>query len=66
MGVPYGHTIIVVWSKTVFFDYEQKSIVLGGWVGGWMDGRKSRSKDCLQQSKITNESFMNVPVKKPA
>ena len=24
---------------------------MGGWVGGWMDGRKSRSKDCLQQSK---------------
>ena len=22
-----------------------------GWVDGWMDGRKSRFKDCLQQSK---------------
>ena len=22
-----------------------------GWVGVWMDGRKSRFKDCLQQSK---------------
>jgi hypothetical protein len=24
-----------------------------GWVGGWMDGSKSRLKDCLQQSKTT-------------
>jgi hypothetical protein len=24
---------------------------VGGWVGGWMGGSKSRSKDCLQQSK---------------
>ena len=22
-----------------------------GWVGGWVDGSKSRFKDCLQQSK---------------
>ncbi len=22
------------------------------WVGGWVDGSKSRFKDCLQQSKI--------------
>ena len=44
MGVPYGHTIIENYKI-----YE--SIVLGGWVGGWMDGLKSRFKDCLQQSK---------------
>jgi hypothetical protein len=25
---------------------------LAGWMGGWMDGRESRVKDCLQQSKI--------------
>jgi hypothetical protein len=25
---------------------------MDGWVGGWMGGSKSRSKDCLQQSKI--------------
>jgi hypothetical protein len=25
---------------------------VGGWVGGWMDGRESRVKDCLQQSKM--------------
>jgi hypothetical protein len=25
---------------------------MGGWVDGWMDGRESRVKDCLQQSKI--------------
>ena len=24
---------------------------MDGWVGGWMDGCKSRVKDCLQQSK---------------
>jgi hypothetical protein len=24
---------------------------MGGWVGGWVDGSKSRFKDCLQQSK---------------
>jgi hypothetical protein len=26
---------------------------VGGWVGGWMDGRESRVKDSLQQSKIS-------------
>ena len=25
----------------------------GGWVDGWMGGRKSRFNDCLQQSKMT-------------
>jgi hypothetical protein len=25
---------------------------MGIWMGGWMDGSKSRSKYCLQQSKI--------------
>ena len=24
-----------------------------GWMDGWMDERKSRSKDCLQQSKMS-------------
>jgi hypothetical protein len=28
--------------------------LLGGWVGGWMDGRESRVKYCLQQSKRDN------------
>ena len=40
--------------NTVIFDNNysnKKSIVLDGWMGGWMDGRKSRFKDCLQQSK---------------
>jgi hypothetical protein len=23
---------------------------LAGWVGGWVDGRESQVKDCLQQS----------------
>jgi hypothetical protein len=26
---------------------------MDGWMGGWMDGRESRVKDCLQQSKIS-------------
>jgi hypothetical protein len=25
---------------------------MDGWMGGWVDGRESRVKDCLQQSKI--------------
>jgi hypothetical protein len=25
---------------------------MDGWLGGWMDGRESRVKDCLQQSKM--------------
>ena len=25
---------------------------VGHWVGGWRDGRQSRVKDCLQQSKM--------------
>jgi hypothetical protein len=25
---------------------------MGGWVDGWVGGRESRVKDCLQQSKI--------------
>ena len=29
----------------------QKSVVLEGWVGGFVGGCKSRFKDCLQQSK---------------
>ena len=29
-----------------------KSLVLDGWVGGWMGGSKRQFKDCLQQSKI--------------
>jgi hypothetical protein len=33
-----------------------------GWVGGWMGGSKSRSKYCLQQSKITTLRIENVPL----
>ena len=30
---------------------------MDGWMGGWMDGRESRVKDCLQQSKIKLNLF---------
>ena len=34
----------------------KKSLILDewmeGWVGGWMEGSKSQSMDCLQQSKM--------------
>jgi hypothetical protein len=31
---------------------------VGGWVGGWMDGRESRVRDCLQQSKSNKMGFV--------
>ena len=41
-----------------------KNTLYGGWMGGWMegwkDGRKSRVKDCLQQSKIVELHSMKV------
>ena len=30
---------------------------MDGWVGGWMGGRESQVKDCLQQSKISNKTL---------
>jgi hypothetical protein len=36
---------------------------MDGWMGGWMDGCKSRFKDCLQQSK-NYESIKNLNNKK--
>jgi hypothetical protein len=32
---------------------------MDGWVGGWVDGRESRVKDCLQQSKIKVKKPLN-------
>ena len=28
-----------------------------GWMGGWVDGRESGFKDCLQQSKTTGHGW---------
>jgi hypothetical protein len=47
------------------FISEEKNVVyktvsskkLAGWVDGWMDGRESRVKDCLQQSKNPAYSY---------
>ena len=42
----------------------QKSMALGGWMGdgwtdGWVGGRQSRVKDCLQQ--LMNQPFLGRP-----
>jgi hypothetical protein len=36
---------------------------MGGWVDGWMDGRESGVKDCLQQSKIKYLFKVNIVLK---
>jgi hypothetical protein len=33
---------------------------VGGWVDGWMDGRESGVKDCLQQSKIVKTNLKST------
>jgi hypothetical protein len=32
---------------------------MNGWMGGWMDGRESRVKDCLQQSIMKKSENLN-------
>ena len=33
---------------------------MDGWMGGWVGGSKSRVKDCLQQSKISEYFQLGV------
>jgi hypothetical protein len=37
--------------KMLYKKWSRPKTLLDGWMGGWVGGRESRVKDCLQQSK---------------
>ena len=37
---------------------------MANWIGGWVDGRKSRFKDGFQQSKMNRNNERNVVIKR--
>ena len=40
-----------------------KNTLFGEWVDGWVDGRESQVKDCLQQSKSGKKSQYNCKIR---